>query len=299
MSSLYYLIAATRPNTYPIAISSILAAEALAYRTLSGFTAHQWGVAVLTVWTALSLQILSNLANDYGDGVKGVDKSRHAHSPMRVLQSGKVSRHMFKCWLVSWSVIAILSGLSLLVFALGLGVQFWAFIALGALSLWSAIVYSMGKRPYGHLALGELAVFIFFGLVAVQGGYYLQVGRLGGADVWLIAVGTGLLASCALYINNLRDVVSDGAAGKITLAIILGKYRVLAYCGLFIMAMGCYNLYAMRNFAGWTLVMSVIFATAHLYDVWSSRHSAALMSKNLKRIVGLMFVMNFFYTILL
>lgn len=108
--TIYQFLSATRPRTYPIAIMSLGVSQALAYRTMGGFDGHQWFIAVLTVYTGLSLQILSNLANDLGDGIRGTDQYRHINSPVRLVGSGVVSSQQFWVWIAVWLIQTMIMG---------------------------------------------------------------------------------------------------------------------------------------------------------------------------------------------
>jgi 1,4-dihydroxy-2-naphthoate octaprenyltransferase len=164
--------------------------------------------------TALFLQILSNLANDYGDSIHGADHDGRK-GPKRAVQSGKITKEQMKKAIGILIGLSLLSGISLLYFSyevIGLyGVV--SLFTLGIASIIAAITYTNGKKPYGYAGLGDISVFIFFGLVAVCGTYYLQVGSLDW-DVIFPSVSCGLFSVAVLNVNNMRDIDSDMAAGK-------------------------------------------------------------------------------------
>lgn len=295
MSAHYHrlFLKATRPRTYPLALMSILVGQSLAHRTLGGFGVDNWLLCAFIIYTALSLQILSNLANDLGDGIRGTDHYRHKQSPKRLVGGGLVSAQVFKRWLVGWLIQTILAGsvmLSLSKLSMG---QIAGFLGLGLLSIVGAISYTMGKKPYGYQALGELSVLIFFGFVAVMGGYYLQVGR---ADIVLngiISTGVGLLCACVLYINNLRDVDTDQMSGKKTLAIVLGRHRICGYFGLLYGAMLCYGYHAsVFGDKAWVLLGCLPLLIKHTYAVMIHRHDPVGVGKELGAVVRLVVVVN-------
>lgn len=286
-------ILATRPRTYPIAIMSLGVGQSLAYRVLGGFGVDNWVLCGLIIYTALSLQILSNLANDLGDGIRGTDQYRHDDSPTRLVGSGAVSADMFRTWLVFWLIQTMMVG-SVLIWLSPLTLyQIILFFGLGALSILGALGYTMGKKPYGYHALGELGVLIFFGFLAVIGGYYLQTGRADIAQNLIIATGVGLLSACVLYINNLRDTDTDPVSGKMTLAVVLGKYKIVGYLALLFLAVACYGYYAVIfGDRSWVLVLCLPLLIKHVYAVITHRHSPARLGKELGAIVGLVIVVN-------
>lgn len=291
-------LSATRPRTYPIAIMSLGVSQSLAYRTLGGFTVNQWLIAFLVIYTALSLQILSNLANDYGDGVRGTDNHRHADSPTRLVGSGIVSLSKFRTWLIVWLTQTMMAGMVLIWLSVLSIQEILLFFGLGLLSILGAVGYTIGKKPYGYQALGELSVLVFFGFVAVFGGYYLQVGKADMLNL-PIATGVGLLSACVLYINNLRDVDSDRASGKITLAIVLAEHRIMGYFVLLGTSMLCY-IYHLVAFGknAWGLVLVTPILVRHIYTVQKHRNDSIRLGKELGTIV-LIFILTNILTIIL
>lgn len=212
-----------RLRTLPLAAGSIILGTALA----SSEGVLNWAVAFLSLLTALLLQVLSNLANDYGDGVSGVDGDDR-QGPQRVLQAGLVSATALKRSLYLVSLLAFSCGLLLLWLA-QLSLEAWLILlGTGIAAIAAAITYTVGNRPYGYLGLGDLAVFVFFGPVAVAGSYFLQTGQF-EASVWIMASVAGLLCAGVLNVNNIRDIETDLAAGKCTLAARLGRQGATAY----------------------------------------------------------------------
>lgn len=222
--SLQCWLLAIRLKTLPLALAAILLGAGSAAEA-GGF--HS-AVLLLALCTALLLQILSNLANDYGDGVRGTDSGVRT-GPIRVLASGQVSaRQLLQAMLVT-GLLAVSSGLLLLWLALGSDISAWlGFLALGTLALLAALGYTLGRRPYGYLGLGDMAVFIFFGPVAVLGTHYLMQHQLSPTAYWA-ALTSGLLSVIVLNINNIRDLDADLVAGKRTLALRLGRARARVY----------------------------------------------------------------------
>lgn len=224
-SSLNNWIEAFRLRTLPLSLSSIVLGSFLAY--YSG--TFSWIVFVLAMGTTLFLQILSNLANDYGDSKNGIDNQTRV-GPQRSVQSGLISPLQMKTMVIIFSSLALITG-SILVYIGTQGVNFWytlLFLILGLVAVASAIKYTVGKNPYGYRGLGDLFVFVFFGLVAVGGTFYLHTNTL-PADIFLPATSVGLLSVGVLNLNNLRDQVSDKNSGKRTMVVIMGTKKAKMY----------------------------------------------------------------------
>ena len=199
-----------RPRTLPAAISPVVAG--------SGIAAHEGAfhlvAALLCLVVALSLQVGVNYANDYSDGVRGTDAQRVG--PMRLVGSGAAEPGHVKAAAFGCFALAGLAGLGLVLLT-----QLWWLLVVGAAAIAAAWFYTGGTRPYGYLGLGEVFVFVFFGLVAVSGTVLVQLGRTTAAT-WAAAVAIGSLACAILVANNLRDLRGDAAVGKRTLATRLG-----------------------------------------------------------------------------
>ena len=203
-------LAGARPRTLPAACSPVIAGTGLAVYELSA----SWLVAVLALVVSVALQVGVNYANDYSDGIRGADAARVG--PLRLVGSGLASPPLVKrAAFVSFG-IAGLAGLALVIVT-----QQWRLLAVGAACVLAAWYYTGGKRPYGYAGLGEVSVFVFFGLVAVCGTAYVQVGRISLATL-LTGVWVGALACAILVANNLRDIRGDAEVGKRTLATRLG-----------------------------------------------------------------------------
>ncbi len=281
MASMKNWMQAMRLRTLPLALASIVLGIALAYAEgpLNG------PVLLLTLLTALQLQVLSNLANDYGDGLSGVDTAAR-QGPQRVLQAGLISAQGLKRALYGLTVVTFFSGL-LLLWQARLSLVAWLILlAVGLAAIVAAITYTIGRRPYGYAGLGDLAVFIFFGLVAVGGGYFLQTGDL-GPSIWLPATVAGLLCTAVLNVNNIRDIETDLAAGKVTLAARLGRVRACLYQGALILGaigLGLFYLFATAQgdwFFSYLLVPGLLW---HLYRLFGA-HSGEAYNLKLKQMV--------------
>src|SRR5690554_4435762 len=199
---------AIRLRTLPLALASILMASFMAqYHGL-----FRWEVFVLAALTTTLLQILSNLANDYGDSIHGAD-SAVRQGPIRAVQSGIISSGEMKKAMLVFALLSFISGNLLLFIALNDLFVYLSFVALGLLSIIAAVTYTSGTKPYGYLGLGDISVFLFFGLVGVLGTYYLHTLEF-SPQLVLPAVSLGLFSTAVLNINNIRDINSDAQAGK-------------------------------------------------------------------------------------
>lgn len=186
-------------------------------------------VVALCILTTLFLQVLSNLANDYGDTKHGAD-SEHREGPMRAVQAGHIQAEHMKKGMLLFSMLSLTSGLLLLWIAFGSEglLLFLIFLALGLASIWAAINYTAGDKPYGYAGLGDIFVFMFFGLVGVLGTYYLQARELQPVII-LPALICGFFSTAVLNVNNIRDIKSDTLAGKRSVPVRLGPERARIY----------------------------------------------------------------------
>lgn len=218
-------ISAARPRTLPLALSSILMGSFLA----AGHQSFSWTIFALAVITTTCLQILSNFANDYGDTVSGVDSVERTVAT-RAVQTGAITREQMTKAIILMSVISFISG-SLLIYE-GLkdtdSQTILAFFGLGVLAIIAAITYTVGKRPYGYMGLGDISVLIFFGWVGVLGTFYLHTHSLDWMNL-LPASTCGLFAVGVLNINNIRDIESDIKTGKNSIPVRLGKPKAVIY----------------------------------------------------------------------
>jgi len=218
-------IASMRLRTLPLSISGIILASFLAaYQDV-----FSWAICGLAILSTLSFQILSNLANDYGDGVKGTDNNDRI-GPERAIQSGEISPKEMKKAITINVVISIV--LALLTIYVAFGKEHFVlsalFLVFGIAAIVAAIKYTVGGNAYGYNAMGDIFVFLFFGLLSVIGGYVLFAKAIDFIVV-LPAVAMGLLSTAVLNLNNMRDIESDTKSNKITLALKLGQEKAKTY----------------------------------------------------------------------
>jgi 1,4-dihydroxy-2-naphthoate octaprenyltransferase len=218
-------IKAFRLRTLPLALSSTILGSFLAYAR----NRFRWEVFLLASLTTLFLQILSNLANDYGDARHGVDNNKRL-GPKRVTQNGLVSSSQMLIMIIVFVILALFSGSLLILIGLhGIGLKnILIFFFLGFSAIFSAIKYTVGKNPYGYIGLGDIFVFIYFGIIGVAGTYYIHMHSF---DPWIIlpASTIGLLSSGVLNLNNMRDIENDALSGKRTLVVLIGSKAAKIY----------------------------------------------------------------------
>ncbi|HPS12221.1 MAG TPA: 1,4-dihydroxy-2-naphthoate polyprenyltransferase [Prolixibacteraceae bacterium] len=240
---------AFRLRTLPLALANAVMGSFLAL--FDGD--FRWSICILIILTITSLQILSNLANDYGDAVSGADGPDRI-GPTRVTSSGLVTRKEMKEMITVFVLFSIVSGTLLIL--LGLRHVPWIriliYFGLGLAAIVAAIKYTVGKKPYGYRGFGDLFVFIFFGLVGVIGSYYLYTNWL-DKHVIIPAISIGLLSTAVLNINNLRDIPADTESGKITLPVKFGfdfarKYHLAL--------------------VGSALILAIFYSILHYFSPW-------------------------------
>lgn len=251
-------IQAARLRTLPLALSSIGMGGAIAW--IDGhFSGLIFSLACLTT---ISLQVLSNFANDYGDTQNGADLAGRI-GPMRAVQSGEISTAQMKKAIFIMILSSLVLGIALLYVAFGsfTSPAFLQLLGVGVASIAAAYFYTAGKNPYGYAGLGDLSVFLFFGLVGVIGSYFLYTQTI-SESIWLPATACGLLATGVLNLNNIRDIASDRRAGKRTLPTRLGAplakiYHAVLLSGAMVAALLFYN--QLSNHTPWFLLVYPLF----------------------------------------
>ncbi|GAA3609076.1 1,4-dihydroxy-2-naphthoate polyprenyltransferase [Marihabitans asiaticum] len=250
MATLAQWIAGSRPRTLPAAVAPVVVGTAAA----AAIDKSDLALAVIALVVAVSLQIGVNYANDYSDGVRGTDEERVG--PVRLVGQRLADPENVKLMAFGWFGVGALAGLALVALA-----QTWILVPLGALAILAAWRYTGGDNPYGYRGLGEVYVFVFFGLMAVLGTQLTQAGETTLVGL-LGAIACGALTSAILVANNLRDIPTDRQSGKHTLAVRLGDRgtRTL-YLGLVGVAVLCTLLMAIwHHWAPISLIGLVILA---------------------------------------
>lgn len=216
---------AARLRTLPLSVSGILVGSFYAYS--QGLV--NWGIISMALVTTLGLQVLSNFANDYGDGIKGTD-NEHRVGPQRAIQSGAISAPSMKRGIIITSLLTLAA--AVLLIYLSFGSENFAyslfFFLLGISAIAAAIKYTVGSSAYGYRGLGDIFVFIFFGLVSVIGCYFLFAKHIDPLII-LPAISIGLLSVAVLNLNNMRDQQSDAMSGKNTLVVKMGPANAKIY----------------------------------------------------------------------
>jgi len=232
MKQMFIWVSAMRLRTLPLSISGIILAACFAHYN----GVFEWRVFILAILTTLSFQILSNLSNDLGDGLKGTDNDDRI-GPERVIQSGKISPEELMNAIKINILIAIVLAFATIFSAFGVKHFFLTliFFLLGVCSVVAAMRYTMGDNAYGYKGLGDVFVFLFFGLVSVIGCYVLFAKQIDHVTIFP-ALTIGLLSTGVLNLNNMRDRLTDKASGKITLAVKLGEKNVKTYHNILIIA---------------------------------------------------------------
>lgn len=254
-----------RPKTLPLGLIAIVTGSALAY-----WTSHfELPIALLAILTAGTLQILSNLANDYGDAVKGTDTEERL-GPLRGMQKGVITPAQMKKALIINVIISCVSGIALIIVACKKPEDAIGFLVMGLLAIVAAITYTVGKRPYGYMGLGDISVLIFFGWLSVIGTYYLQANAFNIVTL-LPATACGLLSVAVLNINNMRDLENDIQAGKNTLAVRLGASgsRIYHTCviAIAIICLIVFTLIYMHRWTAWLFLLAVPMLLLHIKRV--------------------------------
>ena len=218
-------VQAARLRTLPLSVSGIIMGNALALN----HNDFSFIIFLLSILTAIAFQIVSNFANDYGDGIKGTDNEERI-GPKRVLQQGLLTLENLKRGILVSVVVSIILSITLIYESLGVDKLLFSvlFILLAIGAVAAAIKYTVGTNPYGYSGLGDLFVFIFFGWVSVIGSYFLQINSI-DLSIVLFATSVGLLSVAVLNLNNMRDIENDLNSSKITLAVRLGGYKAKVY----------------------------------------------------------------------
>ncbi|MBK9147875.1 MAG: 1,4-dihydroxy-2-naphthoate polyprenyltransferase [Flavobacteriales bacterium] len=287
MADLKHWLHALRMRTLPLAVSSIIVGSALAFdldhRTGPGqFSGFVFALALLT---AILLQILSNLANDLGDHQHGTDNGERV-GPQRAVQSGAISPTQMKRAMLICGALAFACGIALIVTALGFSATMLVFLLLGLVAIGAAVKYTFGKDPYGYAGLGDVSVFLFFGIVGVCGTFYLHAHGIEPL-ILLPAIAFGCFSTGVLNVNNLRDIKNDKASGKITMAVRLGFDNAKGYHGILIatglLCLIAYTAITFRAMPQWGWLITLPALGTHLRSVLRA-HDPASLDPQLKKL---------------
>ncbi|MBO5619762.1 MAG: 1,4-dihydroxy-2-naphthoate octaprenyltransferase [Paludibacteraceae bacterium] len=263
-------IQSLRPRTLPLSMSGIILGTGLAWSTYPQSPERKgvW-VFILAILTTLSLQILSNLSNELGDAQKGTDKSQQSRA-IYGLQAGTITEKQIKGMIGLFMILCIVFGTALIYCAFGMFfcAQSMVFFVLGALAIAGAMAYTLGRHSYGYIGLGDLGVFMFFGLLSTLGGYYLQVQTL-STEIWVCGTAIGLPCVGVLNLNNIRDMDNDRTHGKHTFASMLGQQGSKIYHTCLLA--GCLLLFA--AFGHWWTWMVAPLWVWHIWYIFHNEGS--------------------------
>ncbi|MCD8414834.1 1,4-dihydroxy-2-naphthoate octaprenyltransferase [Tenacibaculum dicentrarchi] len=284
-------IKAARLRTLPLSVSGIIVGSFLA--NFSTYTNDNFPnseknylIFILAILTTIGFQVLSNFANDYGDGIKGTDDNREGEA--RMVSSGAITPKQMKTAMIITAIITLIIALSLIYVSFGKDNFLFSviFFGLGVSSIVAAIKYTVGKSAYGYSGFGDVFVFVFFGLLAVVGTYFLYTKQL-NSTIFLPAITIGLLSTAVLNLNNMRDRVNDAKVGKNTLVVKLGAslskyYHYYLIISSFLFA----NLYVIINFKSplqFLFILAYLPIIKHLFFVYKNKEES-LLDGELKKV---------------
>jgi 1,4-dihydroxy-2-naphthoate octaprenyltransferase len=274
-------IAGARLRTIPLAIAPVALGTATAYTLGDG--GWHWVRALLCLAVAVGLQIGVNFANDYSDGVRGTDKRRVG--PPRLTGSGAAKPRTVLIVAIVFFALAAAAGVVLVVLT-----QQWLLLAVGAACIIAAWFYTGGKRPYGYYGLGELFVFVFFGLVATAGTTFVQAGTV-NLETWLAGTAAGLFACATLMVNNVRDREPDALAKKRTLAVLIGNLPArITYAVLMVLPFGILAFFTLfYDKAGYVFFALVAAAPAILIALTGKTPAELVIALRLTTLTAFVF----------
>lgn len=248
MAKIKLWIEAARPRTLPLALAGLAMGNLLAFK----HNTFSWSVFIFSILTATFLQVLSNYANDYGDFKNGADNDDRI-GPKRAVHSGDITEEQMFSAIVLFAILSLIFGVYLLYLASSVVNVMWliTMLVFGLASIAAAYKYTASKNPYGYKGFGDIAVFLFFGLLAVLGAYFLQTGKV---DVIMLlpACAFGFLSTAVLNLNNMRDIENDANSGKITIAVRLGLKNAKNYhYALIALAAACFTIFCCIKYSMW------------------------------------------------
>lgn len=259
MATIKHYIQAARLRTLPLSVSGIIVGSGIA-ASENNFNLL---VFLLAVLTTIGFQVVSNFANDYGDGIKGTDDDRVGEQ--RLIAAGLITPKQMKKAIISTAVVTLLLALILIYIAFGSKnfIKSLVFFFLGIASVVAAIKYTVGKSAYGYSGLGDVFVFLFFGLLSVLGSYYLYTHSIFNWNILLPAAAFGMLSTAVLNLNNMRDQIQDKKAGKNTLVVKLGsqKSKIYHFClilGALALLVFYRNTHVTSSYKDWLFLIAFI-----------------------------------------
>lgn len=262
-------VAAARIRTLPLAIAPVVIGTGAAL-LVTGRDKFHWVIALACLAVAVLLQIGVNYANDYSDGVRGTDDLRVG--PARLVGSRNVNAKHVRNTAFVFFALAAIAGLAIVI-----RTQQWWMLVVGAVCIIAAWFYTGGKRPYGYNALGEVAVFIFFGLVATLGTTWVQAGSL-PQEAWFGAIAAGFFACAVLITNNLRDIETDKLVGKRTLSVLIGRRASQILATLFlVLPFALSSFMAIFYSIAWLALLALLAAIPAILIIWTYRQPSELV----------------------
>lgn len=292
-------IKAARLRTLPLSVSGIILGSACAYHAVPSHASF-WLIFGLCLLTTLFFQVLSNYANDYGDAVKGTDNDNRV-GPQRAIQSGEISKQAMKKAIIITSVMGLLSSVAVIYCSFGKEQFFQAiiYLVLAVACVGAAIKYTVGSSAYGYRGLGDVFVFVFFGLVSTLGVYYLYMHSI-DLKILFPAVAIGLLSTAVLNMNNMRDIENDAAMNKNTLVVKMGYAKAKNYhFFLIITAVIAFNIFAFGTFTKWYQFAYVLALTPLFKNlaVVAKTKNPRKLDPELKRIALTTFFVSLLFSI--
>jgi len=289
-------IKAARLRTLPLSISGIIVGSFLAYAN----EYFDWKICILALVTTIGFQVLSNFANDYGDGVKGTDNTDRI-GPKRALQTGEITPKQMLNVIKMTGFITFMIALLLIYLSFGKEnrLYFFLFLIFGLASIAAAIKYTMGKKAYGYSGFGDVFVFLFFGWLSVVGSYFLYTKSL-DITVFLPATTIGFLSVGVLNLNNMRDRESDARANKNTLVVKIGEeFAKYYHYYLLIASFLCASLYVIIHYRSpyqFLFLLAFVPIFKHLYTVYKNDNAKDL-DPELKKLALSTFLFSFLFGI--
>lgn len=271
-------IKAARLRTLPLSVSGIIVGSFLAAKT----NQFDWTIFVLAIFTTIGFQVLSNFANDYGDGIKGTDKNREGEE--RMVASGKISSSQMKQAMIVTTIITLLIAVLLIYQSFGAENLLFSlvFFGLGIVSIAAAIKYTVGKSAYGYSGFGDLFVFLFFGIISVLGSNFLFTKQL-DLLILLPAFSVGMLSTAVLNLNNMRDRINDAKFGKNTIVVKIGPefakyYHYYLLVGSLLFSL-LYNVIYFEKPTQFLFLLAYIPIAKHMIFVSNNTNEAELDSQ--------------------